>query len=127
MVGNVGICQECSAYSTSLISDPIRKIHLCPHCNLKLNPPLLILARPWNSEVIMDTTTKKAVRRRISDYQKCGFHLFQHKIFFNNAANPFAQEMFVLRYEGDYICYALEKRFHPWPMFMSKCRNINCF
>lgn len=122
-------CPICSVTTSNklLLLDPVRKEHFCPACFYKINPPTLILTRPWYSDYFIFPPTGNIVYRKTADFVRCGFHLFNRKVYRNVNANPKAEEILTFFYRGRKRCNLLKKYYSYWLPTMSDCEVEYCF
>lgn len=113
-------------------------IHYCDLCWYDKNPPVLVLTKLWNpprydsnnvdSELgnLFSPKAGKRVYPVKGQMVKCGFRLFNRKIFFEKEINEKYKEVFVFKYSGFLRCRAL-KEYKAWPMHMKLCDKIGCY
>jgi len=108
-------------------------VNYCDICWYYKNPPILVLTKlwsaPYNSGNESDLFSPKAGKRvyiATNQMDKCGFKLFNKKMFFKKEKNEMYREVLVFRYSGQLRCLAL-KEYRSWPSYMKPCNKLGCY
>lgn len=130
-------CDICGRGVESVIlQGPVHNIvRYCDMCWYYKNPPVLILTKLWdspyfgNSDFELGNLYSPKIGKRVypvkGQMEKCGFILFNKKIFFKRGSNEKYREVLVFKYRGSLQCLALEE-YKAWPSHMKKCCKIGC-
>jgi hypothetical protein len=121
------ICPECNcSVGNNLILDKNRERYFCPSCYFRWNPPVLVLVRPWYFDHYIFPITGDSIYREVDDFKRCGFNLFNHKIFRSINTNPKAREVLTFHYRGRLKCNLLAKYYTHWHPMMPTCQQKFC-
>lgn len=124
-------CDICNAsVPTVTIDGPI---YYCDVCWYNKTPPIMVFTKLWDAkeytstrlEVLFSPKSGRYVYPEKGQLDKCGFKLFNKKIFLTREANPHHREVFTYRYYGKVRCLALTD-YKAWPSGMRKCCKIGC-
>ena len=116
-------CDECKVTTTArmLKLDTVRKTSLCPTCFFRLNPPVLVIVKPWYTDNFIFPITGSIIYRPIDAFERCGFHLFNRKIFRSPKVSPRAEEVLTLFFRGKNVCNLLKEYYSNWHPMMLPC------
>jgi len=107
----------------------------CENCWYNKNEPILVLTKLWSSPRLEDEDINmsnlfspklgKNVFPAKNQMKKCGFRLFNKKVFFKEKSNERYREVLIYKYNGPLRCLALNE-YTAWPSRMKKCCKIGC-
>lgn len=111
-------------------------VRYCDLCWYNKNPPILILTKLWgsphfdnNNDFDLNNLYSPKIGRNVffvkGQMEKCGFALFNKKIFFDKEANEKYREVLVFKYSGHVRCLAL-REYRSWPLYMKRCSKVGC-
>jgi len=92
---------------------------ICTKC-----PPILILTRKWNSDMLFNKAGGYFVSQPLIFYEKCGFILFKHTTFMEYKTSKEVKELFLLRYSGNTKCKLI--RNYDWHAEIKTCECNSC-
>lgn len=134
---NCDICNRMVEAVT--LQGPIHNImRYCDTCWYDKNPPIMVLTKLWysphygdvNSESELSNLFNPKMNKRVypvkGQMDKCGFRLFNRKVFFNQKSNEKYKEVLIFKYSGNLRCLAL-KEYGAWPSHMKQCDKIGCY
>jgi hypothetical protein len=96
--------------------------YICDACKFRVEPPIITLVKFWDEDtsLLYNPMTMRYEDRSINDFTGCGFQLHTVKTFFNREISPLYEQVFVLRYFGNYICKKVEE-YLDWPIDLDTC------
>lgn len=128
-------CNICGRNVESVtLQGPIHNIvRYCDVCWYDKNPPILVLTKLWSAphhgnddSDLFSPKAGKHVYPAKNQMDKCGFKLFNKKIFFEMERNEKYREVLIFKYSGQLRCLAL-KEYKSWPLHMKTCSKIGCY
>jgi len=98
----------------------------CSTCFIKQNPPLLLIAKKWNSDIffLVERNISFSNIHTIEKLKYCGFVLHRSETFFNTKINKRYEHVYTLRYFGNTCCNLINH--YNWPPTMEMCPHKHC-
>ena len=99
----------------------------CDECFYKSRPPILILTTLWDSNdtSLYNPRTLQFECLTRHGFERCGFHLFNEKIFHLPKFSVMYHKVLTFRYRGNLRCRKIEG-YDYWPKNSKTCYFTGC-